>query len=202
VQVKNTSVSEGFVFEQDPAPKTEVDKGSKVTIRVSSGDGLPAVPDVVNLPVQEAVNRLTAAGFTTRTIDENSPTAPAGIVTRTDPPAGSKTEKGETRVTVYVSRGAPTTTVAKVPVPSVINLDEDVARARLTNAGFTVSVTTTPGGTPGRVKGQNPSAGTRVDQGSTVTITVGASSTTSSSATTTSTTTGSSTTSSSTPFGI
>ena len=195
--VKNTSVSDGFVFEQDPAPKALVDKGSNVTIRVSSGDGLPPVPDVVNLPVLEATNRLTAAGFTTRSVEENSPTAPAGIVTRTDPPAGTKLARGETRVTIFVSRGAPTTTIAKVLVPNVIGLDEATAHARLSNAGFTVAVQTTQGGTPGRVKAQNPAAGARVDTGSTVTITLGAAAPTTTSSppsSTTSTTAGPTTT--------
>jgi serine/threonine-protein kinase len=173
-QVKNTSVGEGFVFEQDPVARTEVDKGSNVTIKVSTGDGLPPVPDVVNLSVLEATNRLTAAGFKTKNIDENSPTVPTGIVTRTDPPAGGKLAKGDLTVTVYVSRGAPTTTAAKVAVPSVIGLDQAAAQARLAAVGLTASVQTSAGGTPGRVKAQSPGAGARVDSGSTITITVGA----------------------------
>jgi len=179
-QVKNTAVGDGFVFEQDPAPNAQVDKGSSVTIKVSTGDGLPAVPDVTGLPVAEAVARLTAAGFKTKNIDENSPTVPTGTVTRTDPPAGAKLAKGDTTVTVYVSRGAPTTTVGKVAVPSVIGLDQAAAQARLSSAGLSAQVQTTPGGTPGRVKAQSPGAATRVDAGSTVTITVGASATTTS----------------------
>jgi len=185
--VKNTSVSDGFVFEQNPAPNALVDKGGKVTIRVSSGDGLPPVPDVVNLPVLEATNRLTSAGFQTRDVEENSPSVPAGIVTRTDPPGGAKLTRGETRVTIFVSRGAPTTTVGKVAVPSVSGVDEATARSRLTSAGFTVQVQSTPGGTPGRVKSQSPAAGARIDAGSTVTIVVGAAATTTSSSTTTTT---------------
>jgi len=197
VVVKNTSIGDGFVFEQNPAAKASVDKGSQVTIKVSSGDGLPPVPDVVSLTALEATNRLTAAGFKTKSIDENSPSVPTGIVTRTDPPAGSKLAKGETTVTVYVSRGAPTTTTAKVAVPSVIGLDEATARSRLSSAGLNVQVQSSAGGTPGRVKSQNPAATTRVDSGSTVTITLGASASTSTSGSSTTTTTGSSTTSSS-----
>ena len=197
-QVKNTSVGEGFVFEQNPSARTQVDKGSRVTIRVSSGEGLPGVPDVANLSVNEAVSRLSAAGFKTRQVEENSPQVTAGNVTRTDPPAGVKLGRGETTVTVFVSRGAPTTTVAKVAVPAVVGRDEASARATLSAAGLVVQVQTTPGGTPGRVKAQNPAAGTRIDNGSTVTITLGGSSTSSSglgSTTTTSTSGGSTSTS-------
>ena len=186
-QVKSTSVGEGFVFEQSPTAKTEVDKGSRVTIRVSTGEGLPPVPDVANLSAAEAVNRLTAAGFKTRQVDENSPSVAAGTVTRTDPPAGGRLAKGETSVTVFVSRGAPTTTVGKVVVPNVIGRDEAAARAALTGVGLAVEVQTTPGGTPGRVKAQSQAGGTRVDLGSTVTITLGASSTTTTGGTTSST---------------
>ena len=192
-QVKSTSVGEGFVFEQSPTAKTQVDKGSKVTIRVSTGEGLPPVPDVANLPVAEAVSRLTAAGFKTRQVDENSPSVPAGTVTRTDPPAGGSLPKGATSVSVFVSRGAPSTTVGKVLVPNVIGRDEAGARAALTGVGLRVEVQTSSGGTPGRVKAQSQSAGTRVDLGSTVTITLGAPSTSTSTAGTTSSTSGSTT---------
>ncbi|CAA9249254.1 MAG: Serine/threonine protein kinase PrkC, regulator of stationary phase [uncultured Acidimicrobiales bacterium] len=176
--VKNSSVTEGFVFEQDPAPKTPVDDGSRVTLRVSSGEGLPAVPDVTNLPVLEATNRLTAAGFRTRTVEENSPNVAAGNVTRTDPPANSKLGRGENTVTLFVSRGAPTTTVGRVSVPNVVGQNEAGARAALNAVGLNVQVQSSPGGTPGRVKAQNPGDGARVDAGSTVTITLGTASTT------------------------
>ncbi|HEV8116641.1 MAG TPA: Stk1 family PASTA domain-containing Ser/Thr kinase [Acidimicrobiales bacterium] len=192
-QVKSTSVGEGFVFEQSPTAKTQVDKGSRVTIRVSTGEGLPPVPDVANLPVAEAVSRLTAAGFKTRQVDENSPSVPAGNVTRTDPPAGGSLPKGATSVSVFVSRGAPSTTVGKVVVPNVIGRDEAGARTALTGVGLAVEVQTSSGGTPGRVKAQSQAAGTRVDLGSTVTITLGAASTTTSTAGTTSSTSGSTT---------
>ena len=193
--VKNTTVGEGFVFEQDPTASTAVDKGSRVTIRVSTGDGLPPVPDVTNLPVLEATNRLTAAGFRTRSVEENSPTVATGNVTRTDPPAGAKLDRGANTVTLFVSRGAPTTTAAKVTVPTLLGRDEAGARAALSAVGLNAQVLTTPGGMPGRVKDQNPDPGARVDSGSTVTIVLGAAATTSSSAPTTTSTTRTSTTS-------
>jgi len=192
--VKNTSVGEGFVFEQDPAPKATLDKGSMVTIRVSSGDGLPPVPDVTNLPVLEATNRLTAAGFRTRTVEENSPSVAAGNVTRTDPPAGGKVAKADNPVTIFVSRGAPTTTVGKVTVPNVVGRDEASARAALSAVGLNAQVQSSPGGVPGRVKAQNPGGGTQVNSGSTVTITLGAAASTSTTGATTSTTPASTTT--------
>jgi len=173
--MKNTSVGDGFVFEQDPVAKTLVDKGTRVVIKVSSGDALPPVPDVSNLTFLEANNRLTGLGFKAKSVEENSPNVPAGSVTHTDPPAGSKLPKGVTIVTVFVSRGAPTTTVAKVIVPNVFGKDEAGARSVLGAAGLATQVQTSPGGTPGKVKAQNPLSGTRVDSGTTVTITLGAS---------------------------
>lgn len=197
--VKNSSVGEGFVFDQSPIVKTAVAKGSQVILKVSTGDGLPPIPDVVGLSVLEATNRLSAAGFKTRNVEENSPTVTAGGVTRTDPVAGGKLGRSDTAVTVYVSRGASTTTVAKVAVPYVIGLDQDTAESRITNAGLTVSLESSPGGVPGRVKNQTPGSTTRVEPGSTVTITVASGGSSSTSTTLgTSTTTTTSTTSLST----
>ncbi len=71
-------------------------------------------------------------------------------------------------------------TVARVSVPKLTGKDEDAARSLLSAAGLNAQVQTSAGGTPGRVKAQNPAGGTRVDAGSTVTITLGAAATTSS----------------------
>jgi serine/threonine-protein kinase len=167
------------------------DKGSAVSITVSTGDGLAPIPDVTGLPQDEANRRLTEAGYTTRVRQENSPTVPAGNVIRTDPAAGTTPKPGATTVTVFVSLGATTTTLGKVVVPNVVGQTESNARATLEAKGFAVQSVSATGGTAGRVKAQSPSGGTTATQGSTVVITVstGTTSSTSGTSSTTSTTT-------------
>jgi serine/threonine-protein kinase len=194
---KNPAVSAGLVFVQTPDPKTQADKGSTVTITVSTGEGLAPIPDVTGLPQDEAVRRLGEAGYSTKLKQENNPTVPAGNVIRTDPAAGVTPPKGATSVTVYVSLGATTTTLGKVTVPNVINMTEQAARSTLESAGFVVQVNQSTGGIPGRVKAQSPGGGTKAMQGSTVVITVSSAPTTTTTAGSTSTS-GSSTTTTST----
>jgi eukaryotic-like serine/threonine-protein kinase len=66
-------------------------------------------------------------------------------------------------------------TPPQVLVPTVIGQSQAKARATLQNAGFEVAVKTVPRNTkPGTVLEEDPPAGSRVDKGSTVTITVSA----------------------------
>ena len=54
------------------------------------------VPDVVNLTTDEAIEKLTQAGFTYTTEIKNSDTVEEGHVIRTSPKAGSTRKKGDT----------------------------------------------------------------------------------------------------------
>jgi serine/threonine-protein kinase len=72
-------------------------------------------------------------------------------------------------VTLVVSSGT-----AQVPVPRVRGLTQAEAVKRLTGAGLTVVVQSSPeGGGSGRVSAQQPRAGTKVGPGSQTTLTVG-----------------------------
>jgi eukaryotic-like serine/threonine-protein kinase len=61
----------------------------------------------------------------------------------------------------------------KATVPTVVNLSQSVAQAKVNDAGFSVSVINVASGTPqGTVIDQNPLGGARASQSSTVTLTV------------------------------
>jgi beta-lactam-binding protein with PASTA domain len=70
-------------------------------------------------------------------------------------------------VTIYVSAGAPQSTV-----PSVVGMSESAARTKIATAGFVASVSYVPGSTPGVVVSQSPAAGAKMTPGSTVSISV------------------------------
>ena len=152
---------------QDPAGGTKVVKGSRVRINVSSGPQPVSVPYVVGLSFDQASAQLQSAGFAVarRNIDSDQP---KGTVVAQDP-TGSAAPNST--VTLSVSKGPKQSTV-----PDVTNQDEDSATSTLEGAGFKVSVNRQDVNDPGLdgiVLSQNPTGGTRADQGSTVTITVG-----------------------------
>jgi beta-lactam-binding protein with PASTA domain/tRNA A-37 threonylcarbamoyl transferase component Bud32 len=111
------------VISQSPAAKQMVEKGSKVTIVVSTGPATLVVPDVVGQSAGTASATLTAAGFKVTEVDEASSTVAAGKVISTNPDAGIGVAPGS-KVTIVVSTGpAPTTSTSststtKAPKPS------------------------------------------------------------------------------------
>jgi serine/threonine-protein kinase len=92
---------------------------------------------------------------------------PSGVVFHQDPAAGVKLEK-QGAVTLLVSTGKPST-----KVPAVIGQTSTDAVALLVAAHLQANVVDIASNTPqGIVTGQDPKAGTKVDQGTTVRINV------------------------------
>jgi serine/threonine-protein kinase len=157
----------GTVTGQDPPSGQVVTRGSNVRINVSSGPAEVDVPSVIGLPFNEASAALQNDGFAVaRTnVDSNSPKD--SVVDQS--PSGTA-PKGAT-ITLSVSRGPKQSTV-----PDVTNQDEASARSALQSAGFNVNVTQQDVNDPGLegiVLSETPRGGTKADQGSTVTLTVG-----------------------------
>ena len=176
VEQRSDTVSSGFVIVQNPAARTELAKGSKVTLTVSTGKDLPSIPDVTGLTQSQAVNQLSDAGYTVKIVNEKSDTVPSGSATRTDPPAGTAPKAGNTKVTLFVSSGTTSTTAGKAAVPNVKGQDTATARQTIIDAGFVPSVV----GSGPVIVGQNPAGGTLATRGSTVVLTTGTASTTTS----------------------
>jgi beta-lactam-binding protein with PASTA domain/predicted Ser/Thr protein kinase len=157
------------VVEQDPIPTDrgggKADKGSTVTLSVSSGPAIVAVPSVAGLSEADATKRLEKAGFKVTTMDQYSKSVPRGQVIGTAPAAGTQLSTSQT-VTLLVSRGANT-----VVVPSVVGLDDQAALTTLSNAGLSGTEVQKDSTEPqGKVLSQSPGSGKRVARGSQVTI--------------------------------
>jgi eukaryotic-like serine/threonine-protein kinase len=73
------SVPVGAVIRQDPAAGSQVPRGSTVTVVVSKGPDVVAMPDVANLPLRQAQDTLSAAGLGVGTVTGNAD----GVVTAT-----------------------------------------------------------------------------------------------------------------------
>jgi beta-lactam-binding protein with PASTA domain/predicted Ser/Thr protein kinase len=155
------------VLEQDPRAGEEADEGSTVTLTVSTGPGQAEVPDVVGLPLREAVEELEDAEFRAEEERQASDTVPAGEVISTDPRPGEDARVGSA-VTLVVSSGR-----KLVTVPDVLSQSESSARSELESAGFLVNAETEESDLEeGTVIEQDPAAGSRIEEGAQVAIVI------------------------------
>jgi serine/threonine protein kinase len=125
------TVKKGLVLRTDPSANARYVKGRTVTIYLSAGPHLRAVPSVQNLSPDDARSQLTSIGFTVAqdVKPEYSDTVDQGKVTRTSPAAGHQVPADRT-ITLYVSKGPPL-----VDVPSISQgTPFDDAKAALKNS--------------------------------------------------------------------
>jgi serine/threonine-protein kinase len=173
-----------IVIRTDPRAGKAVAPNSVVLVVISAGPAPIAVPDVSGKSQADATTTLSTVGFRVSLTSDSSSSVPVGFVIRTQPAAGTQAPRDST-VTLVISTGP-----KQVTVPDVTNASQDSATGTLEGAGLKVSVVTiTSPGNAGKVISQNPAGGSRVNEGTTVTITVGAAATTTSSSSTTTTTT-------------
>ena len=186
----------GVVVAQKPPAGKEVDKGSTVTLNVSTGtpstttvatttttaatttvpSGTTAasvrMPKVTALAQTRALRRLNTLGLRPQVVYRKS-SEPVNRVLEQSPAAGS-TVKRNSRVSLVVSAGPspqPTT-----PVPNVVGQDQATAANNLKSAGFHVVVLNRPVTTQakdGVVVDEQPKAGSGIPAGSQVAIFVG-----------------------------
>jgi eukaryotic-like serine/threonine-protein kinase len=163
------SVPSGQVTRTAPPAGTQIDKGSTVTLFVSSGPQKAAVPSVVGQSQDSASAELANVGLKVSIVPQDSTETP-GTVLSQDPAAGTQAARGST-VTITVARQA-----QQVTVPNTVGQNQSSALSALADAGLTPIV----GGTQpvtnqsddGKVVAQDPSGG-KVKRGTKVTITVG-----------------------------
>jgi beta-lactam-binding protein with PASTA domain len=155
------------VVDQDPNPRAKADEGSTVVLEVSGGPGTVRVPTVRGLPQAVAIEALDKRDLKATVDRRPSETVEKGIAIRTVPAAGEQVDRGE-RIQLFVSSGP-----EQVEVPDVTGLSRDSAEDLLTKAGLEPAVEEKESEEPeDDVISQNPAAGSEVDRGSTVTITV------------------------------
>lgn len=172
VEIKETeddSQPAGTVISQDPEADATTPEGTTVTIIVATSTGKIEIVSVAGKTPDEARLALTKAGFRIAVQTEASPTVAKDTVTRTDPVAGTKVDRGAS-VIIYVSGGN------AVAVPSVLGQNQASAVTTLQGLGLKVDVTAravVDEADAGKVVSQTPAPGKDVDPGSTVAIRIG-----------------------------
>jgi eukaryotic-like serine/threonine-protein kinase len=166
----STTVEKGRVISASPSEGQEVDKGSTVSLTVSSGPDQVDVPNVVGKSYDEAQSQLEAAGFKVTRKDQESADQDPGTVLAQDHKGGTQAPQGST-IQLTVAKEP-----SQVAVPDVTGEDQAVAIRKLSGEGFEIDQQSRDVGTPdndGVVIEQDPVGGDKAKKGSPVTIVVG-----------------------------
>ena len=164
-------IAEGNVISSSPAAGTEVEEGTEVTIVVSLGSEPATVPNLKGQTASAAQTALANAGLNGSSSEEYSDSVPSGQVISQSIEAGKKVDKGTT-VEYVVSRG-PETKYATVP--NLIGRTESEARQALRDAGLSVGEVNddyVSADNVNKVVDQSISAGSSVEEGTSVSFTI------------------------------
>lgn len=175
----------GTVVGQKPPAGKEVDKGSEMTVNVSTGTGQSTtttgtttnaapvrVPRVVGLAQTPALRSLNVLGLLPTVVYVSS-SQPANRVVSQSPKSGTSLRPGA-RVRVNVSTGP--NPQPNAAVPDVAGQDQATAVQTLRDAGFKVAVLNRPTSDQskdGLVVEQQPRASSSIPGGSQVTVFIG-----------------------------
>ncbi|MEV4124776.1 Stk1 family PASTA domain-containing Ser/Thr kinase [Nocardia sp. NPDC049707] len=169
-QKANNTVATGNVISTQPLGGSQVDKGSTITVQVSTGPAQVQIPRLDGMTQEQAEQQLNASGLR---MDPNVQRKPSSAqetdkVIGTDPSAGSRVDIDRA---IVVTLGAGP---EQIRVPNVIGQDISVAQPNLVDSsGFKITVQEVPSSKPkGEVIATTPAGGATADKGSTVTVQV------------------------------
>ncbi|KUL24942.1 Stk1 family PASTA domain-containing Ser/Thr kinase [Actinoplanes awajinensis] len=162
------TVAKDSVVSQNPAPGESVVKGETLTLILSLGPEVHAVPD---LGGQEAANAKGSLEELNLKYKEGkgqySDTVPEGVVISTSPKAGTELKPGDT-VTVVLSKGR-----APITVPNLVGLNINEARGKLQALGLTALERSKDSDQPtDQVLAQTPKPGSGVEKNAEITLDV------------------------------
>ncbi|MDB4882047.1 MAG: hypothetical protein JWL95_813 [Gemmatimonadetes bacterium] len=165
----NNSAPKMTVLEQSPPPGAREGVGEKVTLVVSGGQRMVAIPVVTGMTRIEAQVLLEKEGFDVGDVTEASSNAPRGSVIATRPAAGSAVSVPST-VSLVLSSGP-----AAQLMPDLMGRDVGGARQLLIQLGVknvqVINDPTAPGA-PGTIVAQTPVSGAPIAAGATVQLRV------------------------------
>ncbi|NJP68030.1 Stk1 family PASTA domain-containing Ser/Thr kinase [Streptomyces spiramenti] len=160
--------AEGLVCRTTPAAGEDVERGSTVTLTVSSGPESVDLPDVTGQSYDSAQEELRELGLEVEQETQETTSEEAGTVLSQSPGSGEEVEAGAT-VTLTVAT-APDT----ISMPDVAGKNLEEAKAQLEGGDFQFTVTTQrqrdDSRDPDTVISQTPRAGEAVQPGSSTSV--------------------------------
>ncbi|MEU8894323.1 Stk1 family PASTA domain-containing Ser/Thr kinase [Nocardia sp. NPDC048505] len=158
-----SQLPKGSLARVEPGVGTVLPMGAQVKVYRSNGAPPVQLPDVRGKTVDEATSVLSKAGIKVKNQrTEFDKAIESGQVVGTDPAAGTTLNSGDS-VTLIVSDA--------VKIPFLVGSSVGDARQKLVALGFKVQVQSLTDSDTSVVIGQAPGAGSRVEPGSTITLT-------------------------------
>ncbi|HYE67061.1 MAG TPA: PASTA domain-containing protein, partial [Anaerovoracaceae bacterium] len=134
-EISSTEYEEGQILSQEPKAEMTVKEGFTIKVNVSKGKAREGtIPNVVNKTAQDAKFVLESYGYEQGDVSTENSDMPKDVVIRQTPEAGTEAAPG-TKVNLVVSLGR---AVEQVPMPNVMGLDIDTAKAELEKAGLSI----------------------------------------------------------------
>lgn len=156
------------VVNQRPSSQTQVAQDSAVNLEIGKGVSLVTVPNVVSYTPEEAKKALNEANLQYEEVPQSSSDADKGKALAQDPAAQTQVQPGST-VKVTVGTGLQ---VVQVP-DGLVGASLDDATRVLTEAKLEVVSQTADSAEPvNEVTAADPAPGTRVQEGTPITLTV------------------------------
>ncbi|MFZ1288330.1 MAG: Stk1 family PASTA domain-containing Ser/Thr kinase [Candidatus Phosphoribacter sp.] len=168
--VTNATVKAGLIIDQTPKADEQVAVGSAVQVLISSGPGQGAVPSVAGAPKDAAVTAIKLAGFgEPGIVVVDDPSQAKDVAISTDPAAGTVIPLTN-QITIKIASG-------KVAVPGLVDQLTVSAQATVTGLKLVYEIaqripTSDTNILEGTVLAQDVPAGTLVDVGSTVRVSI------------------------------
>jgi serine/threonine-protein kinase len=162
-EIYDDTIASGDVVRQSPVDGN-APSGSAVDLWVSKGHAPVPIPAVVGKTQARAEKALRDAGFKPVVAVAFSNDIPRGTVISVEPGEATKTPFGSP-VKITVSQGPET-----FPAPRFTGLTPDEATALAKQNGLKISFFDVPGTPHTTIIGQNPTAGTTVRYGDTITL--------------------------------
>ncbi len=170
IEQANDDYAKGTITNQQPNAGIMVKEGVKnAKLWVSTGKSDIEIPDVVSLKLDLAKQKLDEKEITYTVIEEASESIPEGYVIRTDPSAGRSISASKI-VDIYVSRGPDVKTTT---IPYLVGKTLDYAKAEATRLNFKItSKFEESTKTENTILEQSVPAGSSIEEGAEVILTV------------------------------
>ncbi len=163
----DAKIPKGTVMRQAPAAKDRILRGGTITLTLSKGPEIYAVPDETGKQYDTAVADIAALHLVAKRVDKYSDSIPNGVVISVSPKPGTMLPPGQD-VTLTVSKGK-----APITVPNVVGQNYSTAAAQLSGLGLVVAQVQKASSKPaGTVISQSPQGSSGVLKGAQITLTV------------------------------
>ena len=169
---ENDDVEDGIIFEQDPKPGEELEKGETIYVTVAKA-GMVTIDDITGLSLTQAAKVLESQGLkVAATTDyQFSDVIDEEKAIGTNPEVGTSVKKGQV-VVIILSKGPE---FKDVKMPTVVGSTQDAAKKAIEDAGLVVGTVTEEHNETveaGKVISASVTEGTEVKEGTSINLVV------------------------------